>query len=93
MRQSSRIRLGARMATTIPSPRAPSVPPEDTNAAVESLLIAGYRGMSPFQKLDRVRALNHAVQELALADIRRRHPAPMNGNRRSAWPRAGLSPT
>ena len=30
--------------------------------------------MSPAQKLERVRALNHAVQELALVDIRRRHP-------------------
>jgi hypothetical protein len=30
--------------------------------------------MSPSQKLDRVRELTIAVQELALADIRRRHP-------------------
>ena len=34
---------------------------------------ATYRRMSPSQKLERVRALNHAVQELALADIRRRY--------------------
>jgi hypothetical protein len=47
----------------------------DTDPAVEALLVEGYRRMSPSQKLERVRALNHAVQELALADIRRRHPA------------------
>jgi len=49
-------------------------PPNDTDPAVEALLIEGYRKMSPAQKLERVRALNHAVQKLALADIRRRHP-------------------
>lgn len=31
--------------------------------------------MSPTEKINRVRALMRAVQELALADIRRRHPA------------------
>jgi hypothetical protein len=30
--------------------------------------------MSPAQKLERVRALTRAVQELALLDVRRRHP-------------------
>jgi hypothetical protein len=30
--------------------------------------------MSPSQKLERVGALTRAVQELALMDIRRRHP-------------------
>lgn len=55
---------------------APLVPhsPDDTDPAVEAILIEGYRRMSPSQKLDRVRALTRAVQELALADIRRRHP-------------------
>lgn len=48
--------------------------PEDTDPAVDALLIEGYRRMSPSQKLDRVRALTQAVQELALVDIRRRHP-------------------
>jgi hypothetical protein len=48
--------------------------PEDTDPTVEAILIEGYRRMSPSQKLDRVRALTRAVQELALADIRRRHP-------------------
>ncbi len=48
--------------------------PADTEPAVEAMLIEGLRRMSPPQKLERVRALNHAVQELALLDIRRRHP-------------------
>lgn len=30
--------------------------------------------MSPKQKLDCVRALNQAVQELAMLDVKRRHP-------------------
>jgi hypothetical protein len=47
---------------------------DDTDPAVEAILIDGYQRMSPSQKLDRVRALTRAVQELALADIRRRHP-------------------
>jgi hypothetical protein len=50
-------------------------PTEDTHPAIEALLIEGYRRMSPSEKLERVRALNRTVQELALADIRRRHPA------------------
>jgi hypothetical protein len=48
--------------------------PNDTDPRVEALLIEGYRRMSPSQKLERVRALTRAVQELALLDIRRRHP-------------------
>jgi hypothetical protein len=47
---------------------------EDTDPAIEALLIEGYRRMSPSEKLERVRALNHTVQALALADIRQRHP-------------------
>ena len=46
----------------------------DTDPRIEALLIEGYRRMSPSQKLERVRALTRAVQELALMDIRRRHP-------------------
>ena len=46
----------------------------DTPPKVEALLVAGYRRMSSTEKLDRVRALTRAVQELALMDIRRRHP-------------------
>jgi hypothetical protein len=48
--------------------------PNDTDPRIDALLVEGYRGMSPSQKLERVRALSRAVQELALADIRRRHP-------------------
>jgi hypothetical protein len=48
--------------------------PNDTDPRIDALLVEGYRGMSPSQKLERVRALTRAVQELALADIRRRHP-------------------
>lgn len=46
----------------------------DTPPSIEALLIEGYRKMSPSQKLERVRALTQTVQQLALADIRRRHP-------------------
>ncbi len=49
-------------------------PPNDTHPKIEALLIEGYRKMSPSQKLQRVRALTQAVQELALLDVRRRHP-------------------
>jgi hypothetical protein len=48
--------------------------PNDTDPRVEAMLIERYRRMSPAQKLERVRALTRAVQELALLDIRRRHP-------------------
>ncbi len=48
--------------------------PDDTHPAIHALLIEGYRKMSPAQKLERVRLLNHAVQQLALMDIQRRHP-------------------
>jgi len=50
-------------------------PTNDTHPEVEAFLIERYRKMSASQKLERVRALNHAVQELALTDIRRRHPS------------------
>jgi hypothetical protein len=58
------------------APPPPKIVPalDDTHPAVKALLIEGYRRMSPAQKLERVRALTRAVQELALADIRRRHP-------------------
>lgn len=48
--------------------------PNDTHPKIEAMLIEGYRKMSPMQKLERVCALTRAVQELALLDIRRRHP-------------------
>jgi hypothetical protein len=49
-------------------------PTNDTHPQIEAFLIEGYRKMSPSQKLERVRALTRAVQELALLDVRRRHP-------------------
>jgi hypothetical protein len=48
--------------------------PNDTHPEIERLLIEGCRKMSPAQKIDRVGALTQAVRELALLDIRRRHP-------------------
>ncbi len=48
--------------------------PTDTHPKVEAFLLDGYRRMSPAQKIARVTELTRAVQELALADIRRRHP-------------------
>lgn len=49
-------------------------PTNDTHPSIEAILIEGYRKMSPTQKLERVGALTRAVQELALLDVRRRHP-------------------
>jgi hypothetical protein len=49
-------------------------PTNDTHPKIEAFLIEGYRKMSPSQKLGRVTALTQAVQELALLDVRRRHP-------------------
>lgn len=49
-------------------------PTNDTNPKIEAFLIEGYRKMSPSQKLERVWALTHAVQEFALMDVRRHHP-------------------
>lgn len=48
--------------------------PGDTDPKIEALLVEGYRAMSVTQKLERVQALTRAVQELALLDVRRRHP-------------------
>ena len=47
---------------------------DDTDPVIEEFLIAGYRRMSTAEKLERVRELTRAVQQLALMDIRRRHP-------------------
>lgn len=51
-----------------------STQPNDTHPKIEALLVEGYRKMSVMQKLERVRALTRAVQELAILDVRRRHP-------------------
>lgn len=48
--------------------------PNDRHPKIEAFLIEGYRKMTPSQKLERVRALTRAVQELALLDVLRRHP-------------------
>jgi hypothetical protein len=46
----------------------------DTHPEVEKRLIEAYRRMSAAEKLQRVRELTQFVQQLALADIRRRYP-------------------
>ena len=48
--------------------------PNDTHPAIDPLLIEGFRRMTPSQKLEIVSQLTQAVQKLALADVRRRHP-------------------
>lgn len=57
-----------------PQARGVASPTDDTDPAIEAILIEGYRRMSPAQKLERVRVLTRAVQQLALLDVRRRHP-------------------
>lgn len=51
-----------------------SDPTDDTSPEVQRLMIAGYRRMSPAQKLQRVVALTQGVQQMALARIRLQHP-------------------
>lgn len=46
----------------------------DTSPEAETVLIELYRRMPGWQKLRQVSELTRAVQELALADIQRRHP-------------------
>ena len=43
---------------------------KDTSPAAERVLIEGYRRMSPQQKLERVVALNRALEQLARARLR-----------------------
>jgi len=45
----------------------------DTPPHIQKILIAGYRRMSPQQKLKRVSELTLAVQQLALARIRKQY--------------------
>jgi hypothetical protein len=45
----------------------------DTSPSIQKILIAGYRRMSPQQKLNRVSELTKAVQQLALARIRKQY--------------------
>ena len=68
--------------------------PNDTDARIEAVLVAGYRAMSASQKLARViTALTRAVQELALLDIRRRHPEADQRDLALRLRRVGLTPT
>jgi hypothetical protein len=48
--------------------------PNDTDPKIEAVLIAGYRAMSAAEKAKRVGELTRSVQNLALLDVRRRHP-------------------
>ena len=45
----------------------------DTPIHIQKILIAGYRKMTPQQKLQRVNELTKAVQQLALARIRKQY--------------------
>ncbi|MBI2377442.1 MAG: hypothetical protein HYV07_25805 [Deltaproteobacteria bacterium] len=47
---------------------------EDTDPKAQAILVEGYRRMSGSKKLAIVQQLTVAVQELAILDIRRRHP-------------------
>jgi hypothetical protein len=46
----------------------------DTSRAAQEIINEGLRRMTAAAKLEQVRAMTLAVQELALLDIRRRHP-------------------
>lgn len=48
--------------------------PNDTHPDIEARIIAGYRAMTPARKFEIVCALTRAANDLALIDIRRRHP-------------------
>ncbi len=50
-----------------------SEPTSDTPPHIEKIVIEGYRRMTPMQKLKRVTELTKAVQQLALARIRRKY--------------------
>ena len=45
----------------------------DTPSRIQMMLIEGYRQMTPIDKLKRVCELTHAVQQLALARIRKQY--------------------
>ena len=46
----------------------------DTDSAIEAMRIAGFRQMTPAQKLALADALTRNIRQLALAGIRLRHP-------------------
>lgn len=45
----------------------------DTPSRIQNVLIAGYRRMTPQQKLQRVNELNKAIQQLALVRIKEQY--------------------
>jgi len=45
----------------------------DTLAAIEEIIIDGYRKMTSWEKMKRVSELNKAVQQLALSRIRKQY--------------------
>ncbi len=45
----------------------------DTSPHIQKMLIAGYRRMTPQQKMQRVSELTKAVQQFALARIRKQY--------------------
>ena len=57
-----------------PDHAAARLPLSDTHPEAEKVLIDLYRRMPAWQKLRQVSELTRMVQELALCDIRRRHP-------------------
>lgn len=48
--------------------------PSDTHPDMEKRLIEGYRAMTPARKWQGVQSLNRTLENLARADVRRRHP-------------------
>ena len=46
---------------------------EDTPPEIEGRLVAGYRAMTPAERLERVASLNRAIEGLAAARIRVRY--------------------
>jgi len=50
-----------------------TTPLSDTSPHIRKILIAGYQSMSPQQKLKQVNELTKAVQQLALARIRKQY--------------------
>jgi hypothetical protein len=46
----------------------------DTTAAVEQIVVEGWRSMSPAEKVRVVRELTSTARRFSLAGIRRRHP-------------------
>jgi hypothetical protein len=54
----------------------------DTPPEIEAVIIEGYRRMSPRQKLERVRELGRAAQQMALLRIAKQYPNATERERR-----------